>query len=149
MCSSDLAALSFERAAALRDKLDVLTWLHRHLEHLRRAAEHSFVYPVDSHDGSRQWYLIQGGRVRAALPVPRDAAARQAAAAKLEAVYGTDGGAGPLSLDEIDGVLLVAAWFRRQAGERERTLAPGEALAACRRADSAAEVTFSDTLRCL
>jgi excinuclease ABC subunit C len=118
------AALLFERAGALRDKLDVLRWLSKHLERLRQAAGHSFVYPVEGHDGSACWYLVHQGRVRAAVPAPRDAAGRQAAAALLKSVYQAPGVPGPLSLDEIDAVLLVAGWFRRHPGERGRTLQP-------------------------
>jgi hypothetical protein len=33
--------------------------------------------------------------------------------------------------DEIDRVLLVAAWFRRHGAEKEKTLEPAAALAAC------------------
>jgi excinuclease ABC subunit C len=122
------AALQFERAAALRDKLDALRWLSKHLERLRQAARHSFVYPVESQDGTVSWYLIHQGRVRAAVPVPRDEAGRQAAAALLRTVYQTAGVPGPLSLEEIDGVLLVAGWFRRHSSERGRTLPPAQAL---------------------
>jgi excinuclease ABC subunit C len=122
------AALAFERAAVLRDKLEALRWLSDHLERLRQAATPSFVYPVAGADGSCLWYFIHQGRVRAALPAPRDDAGRRAAAALLEAVYERADVAGPPGLDEIDSVLLVAGWFRRHAAERRRTLQPGEAL---------------------
>src|SRR5262249_24742729 len=58
------AALAFEQAGALRDKLDVLSWLHERLDRLRRVrAEQSFIYPVAGHEGQDVWYLIQHGRV--------------------------------------------------------------------------------------
>ena len=125
------AELAFERAAALRDKLDALRWLNEHLARLRAAEQQSLVYPVNGHDGDDRWYLIRGGFVRAGVSSPRQTADRQRAAALLAEVYHAGDSPGPPSLDEIDGVLLVAAWFRRHAGERARTLTPGQALALC------------------
>jgi excinuclease ABC subunit C len=117
------AALQYERAAALRDRLDPLRWLSDHLGQVREAARPSFVYPV-----GEVLYLIHGGTVRAALPAPHDDAGRRVAAAVLQAVYGKEIPAGPPTLEEIDGVLLVASWFRRHAAERQRTLDPAAAL---------------------
>jgi len=68
--------------------------------------------------------------VRAVVPAPRDDAGRTAAAAALTAVY-AGGASGPPGPDEIDGVLLVAAWFRRYPAEKEKTLEPTAALARC------------------
>jgi excinuclease ABC subunit C len=128
------SALAFERAAALRDQIEVLRWLQTQLERIRRArAEHSFVYPVGGPE-KELWYLIHRGRVAAAILRPRTADERQAAAARIEEVFGRDDAwTGPPTADIIDGVLLVAAWFRRHPKERKRVLGPGEALADCRR----------------
>ena len=130
------AAQAYEHAGALRDKLKVLRWLHDQLERMRRAqAEGALVYPVAGHDGSRLWYLIHGGRTVAAVPAPENSAASRRAAAQIEEVYRLESPAdgGPL-FEHFDGVLLVAAWFRRHPEERARTLQPAEALAQCRRA---------------
>jgi excinuclease ABC subunit C len=125
------AALQFDRAVVLRDRLESLTWLHERLSHLRAGMRHSFVYPV-----GEWWYLIRRGRVRAAVRAPCDAASGRAAAAALERVYGKGGELpGPLAHGEIDGVLLVAGWFRLHAQERAQTLKPG----AARRRAAAAE----------
>jgi len=127
------AALAFERAGVLRDKLQLLTWLREHLERLRLAALNSFVYPVPGPDGGELWYLIQRGRVRAVLPRPQDEAARRQAARLLEVIYRAESEKPePLTRDEIDGVMLVAGWFRKHAGERQRTLEPRAALEECR-----------------
>jgi excinuclease ABC subunit C len=116
------AALSFERAAALRDKLDVLQWLNSHLQRLRDAARQSFVYAVPGHDGPVLWYLIDQGRVQ------RVAAADQVRAA-LTAVYGQRRErTAPPTVDEIDEILLVSAWFRRHTAERERTFSPEQVM---------------------
>jgi excinuclease ABC subunit C len=118
------AALSFERAAALRDKLELLRWLHEHLGRVREAARVSCVYPVRGHDGSEWWYLLHGGRVRAVLPAPRDEVSRLGAEAALRAVYQQPQKAAPPNLDEVDGVLLVAAWFRRYPAELQQARDP-------------------------
>ncbi len=46
-------SLAFERAAALRDRLDSMTWMSDHLRRVREASRHSFVYPVRGHDRAR------------------------------------------------------------------------------------------------
>jgi excinuclease ABC subunit C len=128
------AELVFERAAALRDKLEVLRWLRDHLERLRLAHEqHSFVYPVRSQTGAETWYLICHGRVAAALPAPHDEASRARVAAVVEAAYyRKQVRSRLLAVEEVDGVLLVAAWFRRYPAERTRTLDPAKVLGSLR-----------------
>jgi excinuclease ABC subunit C len=122
------AALQYERAAVLRDRLDGLHWLWRHLERLRQAGQDSFVYPVTGHDESVTWYLIRRGLVRAAVPLAADEGGRRHALTTLAEVFeGRQGGAGPPGLDEVDGVLLVAGWFARHRDERQRVLEPAAA----------------------
>jgi excinuclease ABC subunit C len=120
------AALAFERAAVLREKLNALDWLQRHLERVRQASErHHFIYPVKGHGGHDVWYLLRHGWVAAALPAPHDAEGRQRAAAVIDEVYHRPAKwAGPARWEEIDEVFLVAAWFRRHPQELTRTIAP-------------------------
>jgi excinuclease ABC subunit C len=123
------AALSFERAAALRDRLEVLQWLDGHLQRLRDAAKQAFVYAPLSFDGLPLWYLIQEGRVQGVTLAPVDETTGFQANALLNRVYGKKREeTTTLTVDEIDGVLLVSAWFRRHAMERERTLSPELAM---------------------
>ena len=81
----------------------------------KRQVTHSFVYPVEGHDGSTIWYLVRHGLVRAALP------ALAGAEAAIDAVF-LGNAAGPPGLEEIDGVLLVSGWFRKHKAERRRVL---------------------------
>jgi excinuclease ABC subunit C len=121
-------ALQFERAAILRDRLDSLRWLWRHLDRLRQAVRHSFVYPVSGHDGGVTWYLIRHGLVRAGVAQGASEADRHHALVRLEEVF--EAGPmlpGPPGLDEVDGVLLVAGWFARHRDERQRVLEPSAA----------------------
>jgi excinuclease ABC subunit C len=129
--SAASAALQFERAGALRDKLAALRWLVEHVDRLREAARQSFVYVVPGAEGPGLWYAVHGGQVRAAFPAPHDDATRRHAANILAAVYPGGEDAAGLGLDEVDGVLLVASWFRRHAAERQRRLTPQEASRAC------------------
>ncbi len=130
------AALRFERAAALRDRLEPLRWLRDHLERLKAAREqHSFVYPVAGHDGRDLWYLIHHGRVAAAVPAPQNDAEHCRAAAAVEEVFQGQNARGRLlAIEEVDQVLLVAAWFRKRPEERARTLTPDNAARVCRQA---------------
>jgi excinuclease ABC subunit C len=78
----------FERAAALRDKLEPLRWLAGKLEQMRRAhTEGSFIYPVVGLEGPSIWYLIHGSRTVAAVLAPRDADSARVAAEIVEKIY--------------------------------------------------------------
>jgi hypothetical protein len=71
--------------------------------------------------------------VRATEPAPVDDAGRHMARRRLEEVYPAAPGAVDLpGPDEIDGVLLVAAWFRRHKEERARGIDTKKALARAR-----------------
>jgi excinuclease ABC subunit C len=112
------AGMQFERAAALRDKLEQIVWLDRCLTRLREAQQHSFVYPVASARGGELWYAIRRGRVVAVVEKPADEDAPRVAGMLAGIVGARD--VGPLSLEEVDGVLLVDGWFRRYPGELTR-----------------------------
>jgi excinuclease ABC subunit C len=118
--------MAFERAAALRDTRDVLSWLLDRLSFMRSArSRHSFIYPVQGHDGAVIWYLIHHGQVRAAIPAPSDDPSKAKAVALVESVYSKcaiDLGRWPG--EEVDGVLLVAGWFKRHPEERGKTIKP-------------------------
>jgi hypothetical protein len=64
------------------------------------------------------WYLIREGRVRACFPAPVEEEAKQRVRIELEEVFRGPCVGGPPEVDEVDGVLLVAGWFRRHRQER-------------------------------
>src|SRR5262249_16651041 len=114
----DMAAASegqaFERAAVLRDKLEALGWLHEQLGLRREARRHSFVYPVAGLGGRGAWYVVEEGLVVAALPAPLDTNGRAMAEEAVRQIYQSkDIRKWAMATGDVDGVLLVASWFRR------------------------------------
>jgi excinuclease ABC subunit C len=126
-------ALDFERAASLRDKWQTLNWLRRQIDRWREVREQEpFLYPVRGADNRDTWYLIQGGRVVAALSAPQNEKERNARADEIDKLYRKrkKAAAGPVPADEVDSVLLVAAWFRKHPQEAGKRLDLNKLLAA-------------------
>jgi excinuclease ABC subunit C len=128
------AAMKFEQAASLRDKLDALRSLNFHLERLRNAQRQlSFVYGVKGFDGNHLWYVIDRSQVASTLPFPTNANGRQSALKHLDMVFQrNETKLSPLPVDAVDQVLLVATWFRKHPEERSRSLTPSLAMDFCR-----------------
>jgi excinuclease ABC subunit C len=130
--------LEFERAAAIRDKLQRLEGLREQFIRFRFAVETlSFVYPVPGHDeGDDRLYLIRRGRVRGEYPVPRTEQDRLRLLDMVEDVFS------PLERDsaevpshEVDELLLLSSWFRRFPTELARSRQAADFIAmppACR-----------------
>ena len=107
----------YERAAVLRDKLTALAWLEQHLQQRRQAnAMPPTLYPVVGHAGLTAWYVLHGGRAVAALPACDFSEATRTAIASLAA----DRVRCSRPADQVAGVLLLAAWFRKYPGEQQR-----------------------------
>ncbi|HEV3120108.1 MAG TPA: UvrB/UvrC motif-containing protein [Gemmataceae bacterium] len=124
-------ALAFERAGGLRDKLEAIRWLHERLERLRTARDkQSFVYQVQGDDGGEMWYVIHGGRVVAVFPRPQSRAERRTLAQAIRKTFNKPLENDPVTSEQFDGVLLVAAWFRRHPDEKKRMLSPQAAMRA-------------------
>jgi excinuclease ABC subunit C len=121
-------AQQFERAAALRDRWTVLSWLADRLARVRKAQqEMSFIYPVAGFDGATTWYLIHGARTVDVMEAPRDPASRKLAAEKIHALY--RGRTGLLdSYEHADGMMIVMQWFRKNPRERDKCLTPAAAI---------------------
>jgi excinuclease ABC subunit C len=129
------ATQAYERAASLRDRWEALAWLHDQLEHVRRLrADGSFVYPVQGHHDGSLWYLIHNGRAVAAIRKPESKSTAVIAARRIELICRAEDAQRRLeSAEHLNGILLVASWFRRYPDERSRVLLPEDALARCAR----------------
>ena len=131
--------LRFEQAVSIRDRLVPLTWIDERLTFLRTARQQgSYVYPLPCEDGRVMWYLIHAGEVQAAFREPRTPEAKAAAARVMAEVFAGTATQAELTYKTVDSVLLVHAWFRKFAGERDRLLTAAEALAACAPAEPTA-----------
>jgi excinuclease ABC subunit C len=124
------AALAFERASALRDKLRDLEWIDGRLALLRKARDQQcFVFPLPGHDGRPVWYVIARGQVCAAVREPADAPGRVVLARLLTETAAGRLPAGPFTCHPVDSVLLVGAWFRKHPDQKV-TLRPAAAVVA-------------------
>lgn len=122
--------LNFERAALLRDKLQRLETLRDMFSRMRFAVETlSFTYAVPGHEGDDRVYVIRRGTVRAETAAPRTARARARLLAMVRDVFDPpERAGGAVPTHEIDELLLLSSWFRRNPGELERTKAPSVLL---------------------
>ena len=124
------AALAFERASALRDKLQDLEWIDQRLGLLRKARDQQcFVFPLAGHDGRPLWYVIHRGQVCAAAREPADPADKAAVARVIAQARAGRPPVGPFACHPVDSVLLVAAWFRKHP-EQKPLLRPAAAVLA-------------------
>ncbi|MFT3765714.1 MAG: GIY-YIG nuclease family protein [Minicystis sp.] len=121
------ARLEYERARALRDRLQRLEGLRAQFDTLRFAAQElTFVYPVAGFGGEDRVYLIRRGSVRAELPAPRSEAEEAHLQALTTEIFARpERPHAPILPRELDQLLIVAAWFRRHPEELSRTRRPG------------------------
>jgi excinuclease ABC subunit C len=119
----------FERAASLRDRLERLQYLHDRLELLREPPLPSrFVYPVSL--GRRQvWYLLAGGRVVGATPIPSSGEEAAKCLRRLRQAYQADEGVDATA--DRPARQIVSAWFRTNRDELRTILSPDEAEQYC------------------
>ncbi|MFT3764190.1 MAG: UvrB/UvrC motif-containing protein [Minicystis sp.] len=120
------AALSYERAALYRDKVRRLERLRDQFAHLRFALESlSFVYPVPGFDGDDRVYLVRRGTVRAERAAPRSTPDRLELQRMIDQAFqSAEPQGGPVRLHEVDEILMVSSWFRRNPEELARTWTP-------------------------
>lgn len=125
-------AFEFERATALRDRLQALEWIDDRLALLRRARDkNSFVYPLAGPDGAERWYLIHRGQVRATAAAPHTTEDRSRVARLIDRTFAEVPTPDLLSGATVDSVLLVSAWFRKHPDEKRKLMTKAEALAKC------------------
>ena len=125
------AAMQYERACSLRDRLRDLTWLSDRLNWLRSArSDNTFVYPVNQEDGPATWYLIHRGRVAGACPAPKKASERRATLDLLTLVFETN--ITPyVPAQQVDHILLVSAWLRKHPEEQAAVFSVAAARKQC------------------
>jgi len=112
------AAMSYERAGWIRDRLAALQALEAGLARVREAITRpSCVYAVAGVDGDDRLYLIRHGRVVDEARC-RDAASVNALQARERVELPM-----PVSApaDQLDELLMVEAWFRTRPAERALT----------------------------
>ena len=117
------AALEFERAGVLRDKLHRLEDLREQFIRFRFAIETlSFVYTVPGHDGDDRVYLIRRGRVRGECAMPRSEQDRARLLAMVDDVFSpVERESAQVASHDVDELLLLSSWFRRFPTELARS----------------------------
>jgi excinuclease ABC subunit C len=126
---------AFEKAMALRDRLQALQWLDDRLGLLRHARErHSFVYPLTGCDGRARWYLIHRGQVQSVAFAPTSDTTA-AVTRQLGETFTDHPAPAVLSDVAVDSVLLVSGWFRKYADERAKLLTRAKAEEVCSNED--------------
>jgi len=130
MMADAASGFEFEKATAMRDRLHDLEWLDARLTLLRQArTKHSFVYPHLGHDGRERWYLIHRGQVRAVCFSPATDEARTRTSDLIAATF-TGGPTSPILVGgDVDSVLLVVAWFRKNPSEEPKLMKHGNVFA--------------------
>ena len=114
--------LEFERAAAWRDKLQRLEALRRQFGRLRFAVEAlSFVYTVPGVDGPDRVYVIRRGRVRGEMNAPASAEEVALLNRLLDEAFADAVDGLQVPAHEVDELLLLSSWFRRNPRELDRT----------------------------
>lgn len=142
MMTAAATAFEFERAGAIRDRLQVLELLDNRLLLLRRArTKNSFVYPLAGPDGGERWYLIHRGQVRAVAAAPACDETRTRVADLVRTTFAAGSPPDVLSGGAVDSVLLVSSWLRKHAAEKGKLLTAAQALRQC---GASAEVVAGD-----
>ena len=124
------AALEFERAGQVRDKLHRLEVLRAQFEKLRFAVETlTFAYPVTGHDHETRVYLVKRGTVRADLKLPVTRREQLEFSEWARRVFeAPERPTRAIATHEIDELLLLSSWFQRNPDEFARTLPPDAAV---------------------
>ncbi|MFO0095517.1 MAG: UvrB/UvrC motif-containing protein, partial [Gemmatimonadaceae bacterium] len=108
------AALSYERAGWLRDRLTALQELDTQLARVREALTRpSFVYAVPGRDGDDRLYLVRHGRVVGEARCAEPDSVRALQSLEGQAVQSPTGA----MVDQLDELLLIESWFRGRSGE--------------------------------
>lgn len=131
------AARQFEKAAALRDRLDAFQRLDRSLRwHHDWSSQANFVYPFRSEaDGQEWWLMVIRGVAVQVVPRPTSHAARAEILPFLgecgrdsQTVPGLSAVTGP---DEFESARILRRWFRLLPAEKDRCWSLAKARRLC------------------
>jgi excinuclease ABC subunit C len=124
------AALSYERAGWLRDRLTALQELDAQLTRVREAITRpSFVYVVPGREGDDRLYLVRHGRVVAEARCTDPDAVQALQGLEHRGVQPPTGAL----VDQLDELLMVEQWFRANPSTALRADTVVEALEALAR----------------
>ena len=122
----------YEQAGLLKQRLEQMTWLDDKLTFLRTArATGSYIYPLAGANGKVLWYLLHAGEVQAVVRMPRCAKTAQVAKIQMKSSFAKPAERGDADDRCGDSVLILSAWFRRNAEEKLKLLTPRAALEWC------------------
>ena len=121
------AALEFERAAVLRDRLERVRWLHQRVQHFHANMDRlTFRYHARGVDDSEWVYLVRRGTVRAEVRAPSTARERSQLETLAQRIFnGPDPSGADIPSHDLDEFYLVSSWFRRRPDERAETRPAG------------------------
>jgi excinuclease ABC subunit C len=112
---------AFERAAGLRDRLQAILHLQAAVDRVRQAQElPPRMYECGVAPRDFVWHLLQRGRVAATFARPQTAAEHETTMRRACGLLCSMLRHSPVAAEELDEVLLVAAWFRKHPEELER-----------------------------
>ena len=112
--SAASAALSYERAGWLRDRLTALQELDGQLARVREAiTKPSFVYAMPGRDGDDRLYLVRHGRVVAEA---RCSDVESVTALQVMEQRGLQAPTGAV-VDQLDELLMIESWFRTRPND--------------------------------
>jgi len=108
------AALSYERAGWLRDRLTALQELDAQLTRVREAiTKPSFVYAMPGRDGDDRLYLVRHGRVVAEARCTEVESVTALQALEQRGVQVPTGAV----VDQLDELLMIESWFRTRPND--------------------------------
>ena len=106
--------LSYERATVLRDQLENLTWMYRHVKQLSTARRKlNGVMQLPGFDGQKVWLVLRGGRLRAALNGTPGVGKTESTIHRIQQIQSERVTIPSGNLD-INLLILMSRWIRKQ-----------------------------------
>ena len=133
---SAAASQSFERAAAVRDNLNFLSWLDRRLASLRMAETTlNGILPIEARKNRTAWLVLRQGRLVESMPAPnagkKDTQSRAETALTAIRKVARRKSDMPSNLLEMNLQLIILAWFRKHPSLKNSILSFDQAEKDC------------------